>query len=189
MKTLTMHAAILCAALVGLAACSAGSNNRYAAPRDYARYWNVTLDKLAHVVVAVNYTTMALSDGDRERATQLLAYARKYADSANDATGSTMPSAWDNAVVGARLKRAGALLSDAVTALQGGESSSAIDQAQSERQRAILDVLAAAAAAPRSYARLGGRSSDLESLQSATQHTLASLDSMMGHGSDDDSST
>jgi hypothetical protein len=187
-----MHAAMLCATLVALAACSAAGNDRYAAPQDYARYWNSTLGDVANVVVAVNYTTMALSDGDRERATQLLAYARKYVDNASDKTGSALPPDWNNSSVGARLTHSVALLADAVTTLKAGvnrEGSASIDRAQSERQRAILDVLAATAAARRSYARLGGRSSDLESLQSATQRSLSSLDSMMGHGSDDDSST
>lgn len=184
MKTPTMHAAMLCATIVAMAACSAGSNDRYAAPQDYARYWNSTLDDIANVVVAVNYTTMALNDDDRERATQLLAYARKYADNATGATGSALSAAWDGSSIGARLRRSAALLSDAVTTLRPGidrEVSGSIDRAQSERERAILDVLGATTAARRSYARLGGRATDLENLQSATQRSLSRLDSMMGH--------
>lgn len=172
-----MHAVALWL-LTALAACSAGGN--------------ATLSDLAAVSVTVNYAGMALSDDDRQRAAQLLSNAGKYAASARRATAAGMPVAWRNASVGKPLGRAAGLLSDAVSWLQKDAASNDtrhLDAAQSDRERAALEVLTATSSARRIYTRMGGRAADLESFQDVTQRTLSTLDSMMGHGSDDDSST
>lgn len=189
MRTPQMHAAALVLLLPAMAACSAGGRQS-TAPQSYALSWNSTLANLTTVSVAVNYASIAMTDGDRARATQLLAYARRYAQSALKAT-SLLPAAWQNASIGKPLGDAARLLSSAVAALQDDVAHGSAfhsNEVQNDRQRATLDVLLAATAAQRSYKNMGGRSADLESLQSATQQTLTSLDSMMGHGSDDDSS-
>jgi hypothetical protein len=181
-----MYAATLAMAL---AACSPGATHRSVGLQSYAPYWNTAVADLASVSVASNYAAMALVDGDQQRASQLLDYAQRQADAASASTSTSVPATWRSDGVAARLDRAAELLLNAVSALRLDvvrDDRAKLTEAQDDRQRAMVDLVDAAATAKKSYARMGGRPSDLESIQSATQHTLSTLDSMVGHDNDDD---
>jgi hypothetical protein len=160
--------------------------DRHAERVQYQDFWNTTVGNLAMVYVCVNYAAKAAAGNDNVEASRALEYGQKFADSAKQQTLS-VPGDWnDNDNIGPRLFSAANSLSDAMGKMRGyldDNKPSETAEAQDEAQQATADVEAATDAAQTSYVAMGGKASDLETMQSKVKSTVAALDSLMG-GSD-----
>ncbi|MGB8964989.1 MAG: hypothetical protein WCB99_05055 [Candidatus Cybelea sp.] len=185
--------ALIVLALSGLASCS-GQNSpgaeagTHISRAQYRHFWNETLGNLAAITVGSNYAAMAAVDGDRARASRILEYSQRFAESAESETAG-VPHGWNTRDIGGRLRRAEVALSNATLGLRHyldhGKPSD-LAAAQNDQARAAFDLMAATSSAQKSYKSLGGKPSDLETLQSKTQSAIAGFDSMMGASTDDD---
>jgi hypothetical protein len=140
------------------------------------------------ISVGSNYAAMAAVDGDRVRASRILTYSQKFAQSANSEIDG-VPHDWNNPDIGGRLRAAALTLSNATRSLRSyldhGKASE-LTAAQNSQAQAAFDLVVATSSARKSYKSMGGKPSDLETLQSGTRSAIATFDSMMGAGTDDD---
>ncbi|HKU82225.1 MAG TPA: hypothetical protein VJP76_08655 [Candidatus Tumulicola sp.] len=151
----------------------------------YQEYWNGTLGNLAMVYVSGQYAAKALGSGDSVQASQILEYAQKFADNAKDAALSPLDR-WntDGSNVGSELFEASGKLSDVMMKLRGfvyDQRPSEASDATDDIQEAASDINDATQDARESYVKMGGKSSDLESLQSKEQSALIALRSVTAH--------
>ncbi len=184
--------ALIVLALAGLASCSAQNSGASAGTHisraQYRNFWNETLGNLAVITVGSNYAAMAAVDGDSVRASHILEHSQKFVESARSETAG-VPRDWNTRDIGGRLRRAELALSNATLGLRNYlDHGKAYDlaAAQNNQAQAAFDLMAATSSARKSYKGMGGKPSDLETLQSKAQSAIAGFDSMMGASTDDD---
>lgn len=150
-------------------------------------YWNTILSDFAMISVSADTAAMAAVDGDRDRADRALAYGRKFADILSD-TLRSMPPDWRERI-GPQLSQAALALTAGGNALRlylAHRKTGDLKSAQHDQAQAALALVAATSEAKASYAAMGGKSNDLESLAHATQTANAALSSAMGDTDTDD---
>jgi hypothetical protein len=167
------------------------TQDRHTERVQYQQFWNATVGNLAMVFVCVNYAAKAAGGGDSVTASRALQIGQKFADNAKDETLNGVPGEWkDNDEIGPRLFSAANSLSDAMNKMRNyldeSKPSEAVD-AEDEATSASSDVEAATAAARSSYESMGGKASDIETMQSKVQTTITALDTLMGGSSSGDS--
>lgn len=158
------------------------TQDRHAERVQYQEFWNKTVGNLAMVYVCVNYAAKGAEGGDSVGASRALEYAKNFAESAKSMTTSGIPDAFNNDDIGLQLFGAADKLSNAMDKMRDyidNEKPSEAVEAQDDAAEATSDVEAATEAARAAYIKMGGKASDLETMQSKVNSTVSALDSLL----------
>lgn len=150
---------------------------------EYHDFWNKTVGNLAMVYVCLNYAAKSLEGGDSVTASKFLSQGEKFAGNAESATFDNVPSDWDNDDIKLNLFSAANKLKDGLGKARSyldDQKPSEMAEAQDDSQTALAYVQQATEAAQTSYVSMGGKSSDLETMQDQAQGIIKSFDSIVG---------
>lgn len=156
--------------------------DRHAQRQEYQQYWNKNVGALAMAFVCINYAAKTEASGDSVGASQLLQKGKDFADQAKSDLAGDAPEKFNNDNISLQLFGAADKLSDAIAkesdyldSQKPSDGAAAIDEAGEARDR----VDAATSAAQSAYVDMGGKASDLETMQQKVKETVAAMDTLL----------
>jgi len=142
----------------------------------YHEYWERVLVSLGKANAALRLTGAFLQRNDTSDAHQLLQGGEGMAEEAEQQSREDIPSGWSS--ISGKLGMGAALFKEALAgeldSMNTGDSSDAAD-ALSSAERSNLLIRQATIEARAAYVTMGGRTTDLDDLDSATQNYINSL--------------